>query len=86
MQIHRVRVHRSDEALPPGEQLAGRIAAVAADPVEVDAEVTEMIVNRIIDNAAVATASLTRAPVVAARAQALAHGPSTAGAEIGRAS
>ncbi|MWJ48971.1 MmgE/PrpD family protein [Clavibacter michiganensis] len=80
MQIHRVRVHRSDEALPPGEQLAGRIAAVAADPVEVDAEVTEMIVNRIIDNAAVATASLTRAPVVAARAQALAHGPSTGGA------
>ena len=31
MQIHRVRVHRSDEALPPGEQLAGRIAAVAAE-------------------------------------------------------
>ena len=34
-----------------------------------------MIINRVIDNAAVAAASLTRAPVVAARAQALTHPP-----------
>ena len=33
-------------------------------------EVAEMIVNRVIDNAAVAVASLSRAPVVAARGQA----------------
>jgi 2-methylcitrate dehydratase len=32
-----------------------------------------MVINRIIDNAAVATASISREPVVAARAQALAH-------------
>src|SRR4051812_7636193 len=49
------------------------MAEVAADPVEVDADVTEMVINRVIDNAAVAAASLTRRPVISARAQALAH-------------
>ena len=76
---HHVRVHRSDEALPREEQLAWKIAEVAADPVTVDAEVADMIINRVIDNAAVAAASLTRAPIVAARAQALAHPVSTGG-------
>ena len=38
-------------------------------------EVTDMVINRIIDNASVAIASLNRGPVVAARAQALTHGP-----------
>ncbi len=43
-------------------------------------EVTEMVINRIIDNASVAIASLNRAPpIVAARAQALTHRPSTGG-------
>ncbi|WP_026548670.1 MmgE/PrpD family protein [Arthrobacter sp. Br18] len=70
---HLVRVHRSEENLPRAEQLAYRIAAVAADPVEVAPEVTEMVINRIIDNASVALASLNRAPVVAARAQAGSH-------------
>ncbi len=70
---HHVTVHPSAHALPRHEQLAWKIAEVAADRVPVDEEVTEMVVNRVIDNAAVATASLLRAPVVAARAQALAH-------------
>jgi 2-methylcitrate dehydratase len=70
---HHVTVHPSAEALPRTDQLAWKIAEVAADPVPVDDDATEMIVNRVIDNAAVATASLLRAPVVAARAQALAH-------------
>jgi len=73
MQLHDVRVHRSDENLAREGQLAWKIAEVASEQVEVTAEVTDMVINRIIDNAAVATASLTRAPVVAARAQALAH-------------
>ena len=73
MQLHHVRVHRSDENLARTDQLAWKIAEVAADPVAVSDEVTEMIINRIIDNAAVAAASLTRQPVVAARSQALAH-------------
>ncbi|GAA3681683.1 MmgE/PrpD family protein [Arthrobacter ginkgonis] len=77
---HSVRVYRSEENLPREEQLAHKIAEVAADPVEVAPEVTEMIINRIIDNASVAVASLNRAPIVSARAQALAHAPSTGGA------
>ena len=70
---HEVRVHAERERLPKTEQLAWKIAAVAADSVAVEPAVAEMIVNRIIDNAAVAIASINRAPVVAARAQALAH-------------
>lgn len=68
-----VRTYRSDERLPREEQLAWRIAAVAADPVEVEPAVVEMIGNRIIDDASVAVASLARRPVANARAQAVAH-------------
>ncbi|WP_102157768.1 MmgE/PrpD family protein [Zhihengliuella halotolerans] len=80
MITHPVRVYKSDENLPREEQLAYRIATVAADPVAVDSDAAEMIINRIIDNAAVALASLKRAPIIAARAQALAHAPSSGGA------
>ncbi|MEY9852668.1 2-methylcitrate dehydratase [Leifsonia sp. EB41] len=73
MKLHNVRVHRSDEHLARQDQLAWKIAEVAADPVEVDSEVADMVINRVIDNAAVAAASLTRRPVVSARSQALAH-------------
>ncbi|MBN9193651.1 MmgE/PrpD family protein [Microbacterium sp.] len=76
---HHVRVHRSEENLAREDQLAWKIAEVAADPIEVDADVAEMIVNRVIDNAAVAAASLTRAPVSAARQQALDHAVSIGG-------
>ncbi|WP_411731689.1 MmgE/PrpD family protein [Paeniglutamicibacter sp.] len=76
---HPVRVYRSEENLAREDQLAHKIAEVAADPVAVTAEVTEMIINRIIDNASVAIASLNRGPIVAARAQALTHAPSTGG-------
>lgn len=77
---HHVRVHRSDENLERSEQLAWKIAEVAADQVEVDQDVVDMIINRIIDNASVAAASLTRAPINAARAQAFSHPVSTGGA------
>ena len=76
---HTVRVHRSEENLAHEDQLAWKMAEVAVDPVEVEAEVAEMIINRIIDNAAVAVASLTRAPIVSARSQALSHPVSTGG-------
>lgn len=76
---HHVCVYRSEEKLPREEQLAHKIAVVAADPVAVADDVTAMVINRIIDNASVAVASLNRAPIVAARAQALTHGPSTGG-------
>ena len=73
MRIHHVRVHRSDENLARHDQLAWKLGQLAADPVAVTAEATDMVINRIIDNAAVATASLVRAPVVAARSQAQRH-------------
>ncbi|WP_456286910.1 MmgE/PrpD family protein [Microbacterium sp. JZ70] len=78
--IHPVRTYRSEEPLPREQQLAWRIAEVAADPVEVEDDVVDMVINRVIDNAAVAAASLTRGPVVAARAQALDHPVSRGGA------
>jgi 2-methylcitrate dehydratase len=79
VELHPVRVYRSDENLPREQQLAYRMAKVAADPVEVAPEVTDMVINRIIDNASVAIASLNRAPIVSARAQALSHAPSSRG-------
>jgi 2-methylcitrate dehydratase len=81
MQWHRVKVHASAEKLPREEQLAWKIAEVAADPVGVKQDVAEMVANRLIDNAAVAIAAINRRPVVSARAMALAH-PREAGAAI----
>src|SRR5579863_9196127 len=68
---HEVRSHKSAEALPRDEQLAWKLAEVATDPVPVEAEVAEMVVNRLIDDAGVAAAALRRRPVANARAQAL---------------
>lgn len=79
MDQHEVRVHKSEENLAREGQLAWKIAEVATDLVEVTPEATDMVINRIIDNAAVATASLMRAPVVAARSQALSQPVSTGG-------
>ncbi|WP_433710799.1 MmgE/PrpD family protein [Nocardia sp. CA-084685] len=73
MKTHIVRARAAAAAFPRTEHLATRIAEVAVDPVEVTAEVSAMIVNRIIDNAAVAAAALVRRPVMNARAQALAQ-------------
>jgi len=71
--LHSVRRHKSAENLSRADQLAWKIAEVAVDPVPVEPAVVEMIGNRIIDNAAVAAASLARHPVASARAQAVAH-------------
>ncbi|OQS14839.1 2-methylcitrate dehydratase [Nocardia donostiensis] len=73
MKTHVVGARGATVDFPRSQHLATKIAEVAADPVEVTGDVTEMIVNRIIDNAAVAAAALTRRPVAAARAQALAQ-------------
>src|SRR5712671_5980732 len=81
MQIHHVKVHPSKAQLPREEQLAWKMASVAADSAPVQPEVTEQIINRIIDNAAVAIAAINRGPVVAARAMALGH-PRNDGASV----
>jgi 2-methylcitrate dehydratase len=70
---HHLRVYPSAEPLKRTDQLAWKLAELATDAVEPTAEVTDMVINRVIDNAAVAAASLTRGPAVAARSQAQAH-------------
>ncbi|MDK8890930.1 MmgE/PrpD family protein [Corynebacterium macclintockiae] len=75
---HDVRVHPSADDFPQEEHLAWKVAQVAADPVEVPQDTADMVVNRIIDNAAVAAASLVRRPVTSARTQALGHSGSSA--------
>jgi 2-methylcitrate dehydratase len=82
---HEVRTYPSAASLPREDQLAWKLAAVATDPVEVLPEVTEMVVNRVIDDAAVAAASLARGPVRAAREQALRHALSPGAAVWGAA-
>jgi 2-methylcitrate dehydratase len=81
MQIHKVKVYPSSAQLTRDEQLAWKIARVAADNVPVQPEVAEAIIDRIIDDAAVAIAAINRSPVVAAREMALGH-PRNAGATV----
>ncbi len=73
MKLHQLKVHPSKTHLAREDQLAWKIAAVAADKVPVPRDSAEMIINRIIDNAAVAIASVNRRAVVSARDMALGH-------------
>src|SRR5882757_8361430 len=73
MQIHHVKVHPSSAQLPREEQLAWKIAGVAADDASIERDVTEAVIDRIIDDASVAIAAINRGPVVAAREMALGH-------------
>ncbi|MFH8591178.1 MmgE/PrpD family protein [Streptomyces rimosus] len=79
---HHVRVHPSADRLPREDQLAWKLAAVATATEELDADSVTMAVNRVIDNAAVAVASLLRRPVAVARAQATAHRGAAPGASV----
>ena len=83
MRWHHVKVHASAEKLPREEQLAWKIAEVAADSAGVEPDVAEVIANRIMDNAAVAIAAINRRPVVSARTMALAHPRKNGGAIFG---
>ena len=73
MTTHHVKVSPSTSLLSKTEQLAWKIAAVATDKAAIDSAASEMVVNRIIDNASVAIAAINREPVANARTQALAH-------------
>ncbi|MGW4182224.1 MmgE/PrpD family protein [Streptomyces albidoflavus] len=79
---HHVRVHPSADRLAREEQLAWKLAEVAAATGAPEADSAAMAVNRVIDNASVAVASLLRRPVAVARAQAVAHGASAPGASV----
>lgn len=73
MNTHLLRVYPSKEHLPRENQLAWKLAELATDAVAIDPAVTEMVINRMIDNASVAIASVNRGPVKTARAMAKAH-------------
>ena len=81
MITHNVKVYPSKASLPKVDQLAWKIAAVASDNAPMDSAAGEMVINRIIDNAAVAIAAINRTPVANARTQALAH-PRSSGATL----
>ena len=73
MILHKIRVYPSKKYLPKQKQLAWKIAEIASDNAKLNKESVEMVINRIIDNASVAIASLNRRPVISAREMALAH-------------
>ncbi|MFY0627999.1 MAG: MmgE/PrpD family protein [Reichenbachiella sp.] len=79
---HQVKVHPSKSNLPKEDQLAWKIAKMVTDDVKISKEVEDMVINRIIDNASVAIASVNRTPVMNARAQAKAHARAINGASI----
>lgn len=76
-----VRVYPSNENLPQEQQLAWKLAELASRRVPVPSPVSDMVGNRIIDNAGVALAAINRQPVANARSQALCH-PREGGATL----
>ncbi len=81
MILHKVKVYPSKINLPKKKQLAWKIAEIASDNAKLNKEAIEMAINRIIDNASVAIASLNRKPVISAREMALKH-PRNNGANL----
>ena len=73
MILHKVKVYPSKTKLSKKNQLAWKIAEIASDNAKLDQEAVEMVINRIIDNASVAIASLNRKPVISSREMALKH-------------
>ncbi len=70
---HKVRVYPSKIKLNKKNHLAWKIAEIANDNAKLNKDSIEMVINRIIDNASVAIASLNRKPVISAREMAKAH-------------
>ena len=70
---HKVKVYPSKIYLPKKKQLAWKIANIANDNAKLNKKAVEMVINRIIDNASVAIASLNRKAVISSREMALKH-------------
>ena len=81
MITHDIKVYPSKANLKREDQFAWKIAGVAADKAAIEKDVAAMIVNRIIDNAAVAIASVNRSSAMSARGMALAR-PNKNGATV----
>ena len=77
----KVKVHSSKAKLKKQDQLAWKIAEISSDKAVLNKDAIDMVINRIIDNTAVAIASLDRKSVISAREMALAH-PRENGATI----
>ncbi len=73
MLLHTVKVYPSKINLPKKKQLAWKIAEIANDNAKLNKDAIEMVINRIIDNASVAIASLNRKAVISSREMALRH-------------
>ena len=73
MILHKVRVCPSKKKLNKKKQLAWKIAEIASDNAKINKDSIEMAINRIIDNASVAIASLNRKAVISSREMALKH-------------
>jgi len=67
--------------LPKKKQLAWKLAEIASDNAKLNVKSVEMVINRIIDNASVAIASLNRKAVISSREMALKH-PKNNGANL----
>ena len=73
MIIHKVKVYPSKVKLDKKKQLAWKLAEIASDNAKLNKKSIEMVINRIIDNASVAIASLNRKPVISSREMTMAH-------------
>ena len=81
MIIHKIKVYPSKIHLPKKKQLAWKLAEIASDNSKLNKKSVEMVINRIIDNASVAIASLNRKAVISSREMALKH-PKKNGANL----
>jgi 2-methylcitrate dehydratase len=76
-----VKVEKPDTHLAKERQLTYRLAQAALQAGEVDGDITELVIDRLIDSVAVAVAGLTTEPVARAMAAAKAH-PRPGGATL----
>ena len=81
MILHQVRPQKPGEPLAREDQLAWKIASLAADQAPLDPKAADMAAMRIIDDWAVAIAALDRPSVIAAQGLALAY-PKETGAHL----
>ena len=73
MKIHQVKTYPSKTKFHKKKHLAWKIAEIASDNAKLNKDSIEMVINRIIDNASVAIASLNRGPVITSREMAFKH-------------
>ena len=81
MIVHKVKVYPSKKYLPKKKQLAWKLAEIASDKSKLNKKSIDMVINRIIDNASVAIASLNRKAVITSREMSLKH-PKNSGATL----